>query len=267
MSPTLDLYLAPTGGLAASSLSALADLLDTEERARAARLPQGPARRDFLAAHALARHVLSRHRPALPPRAWRFTTGPHGKPAPLGAEGLAFSLSHGAGLVAVAVSEGTEVGVDVEPLAAEAHMERIAPVFCAPDEQVALSVMAPEARRAALLALWTLKESLVKAVGRGFSLSPRDICCAFAPFELLRWPLDGKPPLAFLARLEVARLEAEGAHGGAADGVQVAVAMLGSAPPMLRVHRVHALEAGLASTSDASLAAAFRPVGIDRVDV
>ncbi|QTL05023.1 4'-phosphopantetheinyl transferase superfamily protein [Aquabacter sp. L1I39] len=262
MSLALDLYLAPTDGLAASDLSALADLLDAAESARAARLPEGPTRRDFVAAHGLARHVLSHHRPALPPIEWRFTTGPHGKPSPVDADGLAFTLSHGAGLVAIAAAEGMEVGVDVEPLSAEADMERIAPVFCAPDERVALSVMAPEERRAALLALWTLKESLVKAVGRGFSLSPQDISCAFAPCELVRWPLGGKAPFAFLARLD-----REGAHGAFADGFQVAVAALTTAPPMLRVHWVNDLGGGLALTSGAALAAAFRPVGIGRSGV
>ena len=288
MSATLDLYLAPTGALGPPDLTSLADLLDADERDRAARLPAGDARRDFVAAHALARLALSRHRPALAPRAWRFEAGPDGKPAPVGMGNIAFNLSHGAGLVAVAIGVGAEVGVDVEPLSAEADLERTAPVFCTHEERVALSVMEPADRRSALLALWTLKESLLKAAGRGFSLSPLAISCQFAPLELVRGPWE-PPPHAVVARLAG---EASGALP--VRGFQVAACALrafpsevgtgsreGNAlnqrdgslqcfhetlkrsrpePPLLRVHGVERLAGDFAVSSCPPLAAAFVPV-------
>lgn len=256
MSGTLDLYLAPTGVLGPADLTSLADLLDADERHRAARLPAGDARRDFVAAHALVRLALSRHRPAMAPRGWRFEAGPNGKPAPAGRDDIAFNLSHGGGLVAVVVGEGLAVGVDVEPLSAEAETERTAPVFCSHEERVALSVMDPAERRSALLALWTVKESLLKAVGRGFTLSPQAISCAFAPLELVHWPREQPPAHAF-----VARLGGEGPVALSVSGFQVAVCALGAERPVLRVTRVQGLAGDLAARPCPDLTAAFVPVG------
>jgi hypothetical protein len=74
-------------------------------------------RRDYAVAHALLRRLLS-HRHAVSPEAWRFEATPSGKPrvaADFAALPLAFSLSHARGLVACAVSEDAEVGIEVDP--------------------------------------------------------------------------------------------------------------------------------------------------------
>ncbi len=256
MSGPLDLYLAPTGALDAAQLAVLADLLEARERARAARLPEGPVRRDFIAAHALVRLVLSRHRPARSPRAWRFEIAPHGKPSPVDAAGLAFNLSHAEGLVAVGVGEDMEVGVDVEPLAAAGKMERAAPVFCAPQERVALSRMEAAERSAVLLALWTIKESLLKAMGSGFTLSPQSISCALAPLQLVDGPWVAPAPHAFVASLAP--------EGVAPEGFQVAACGLCPVPPMLRVHLVERLGGELGVSCAPALTAAFAPVALAR---
>lgn len=254
MSATLTLYLAPTGTLDATELAPLAGLLDADEQARADRLPGGPARRDFLAAHALVRLALSNHRPGMKPCAWRFVTGADGKPEVAGGEAPAFNLSHAAGLVAVAVGEGMAVGVDVEPLAAQADLERAAPVFCSKEERVALALMDVAERRDALLALWTLKESLLKAMGRGFSLSPQAITCALGPLEWLDAPVE--QPHAWMARLD-----ADGAGTAPMRGFQVAACALGPERPVLRVHGVQCLAAPLVAPPCPALDAAFVPVG------
>src|SRR2546421_10271518 len=90
------------------------DLLDQEERARAARFHFEQDRSMYIGAHALLRRALSRHA-AVHPSAWRFEPEQHGRPrivAP--STSLYFSLSHTRGLAACAIGVDLELGLDVE---------------------------------------------------------------------------------------------------------------------------------------------------------
>ena len=106
-------------------------------------------------------------------------------------EKMEFSLSHTDGMVAVAVSN-SPVGVDVEniPSFVERYGSR-------PDrtERVLRKIAAPqEADRqgaAALLYMWTGKESLFKARQRGFFRPDRTLCGE----ETLRRVVETEPPV------------------------------------------------------------------------
>src|SRR5690606_35218364 len=63
----------------ADLLRAWQRLMTPEEAERHARYRFGRHRHQFLATRALCRWVLSRYAPVAP-EAWRFETGPHGKP-------------------------------------------------------------------------------------------------------------------------------------------------------------------------------------------
>ncbi len=108
-----------------------------------------------LAAGALTAGVLHLHEEAL-------HAGPYGKPE---APGVFFSLSHSGGYALLAVSDG-DVGAD---------LERVRPA----PERVSARVFTPEEQRwleagcdhdARFFTLWTLKEALLKACGRGLTL-------------------------------------------------------------------------------------------------
>jgi len=152
-------------------------LLDADERARLSRLRDGADARRYLFAHALARTMLTRYAPEVPPEGWRFRLGAHGRPEIADAPGaLRFNLSHTAGLVACAVAHGrdVDVGVDVEHLyprgwGDEACLE-IAAAHFAPAEAAALAAAPADARRALFFELWTLKEAYAKARGFGLAL-------------------------------------------------------------------------------------------------
>src|SRR3974377_1203731 len=91
-------------------------ILDLEERERAYRFHFERDRRDFIAAHALLRHMLAFHL-GQPASTWQFATGAFGKPAIAGSFRVAdidLSLSHTRDLVAAAVASHCAVGVDVE---------------------------------------------------------------------------------------------------------------------------------------------------------
>lgn len=156
-------------GLAAPQWEALAAMLDESERARAARFFFEEDRRSYIAAHALLRAELSK-RAGRPPQDWRFGATKLGKPYLLdAAHDLRFSLTHTRGMVAVALAEGLEIGVDVEPSDRRAESMKLAARFFAPEEVALLAAVEGDARRETFFAIWTLKEAVVKATGQGLS--------------------------------------------------------------------------------------------------
>ncbi|WP_328451089.1 4'-phosphopantetheinyl transferase superfamily protein [Streptomyces sp. NBC_00386] len=147
----------------------LAVLLDGRDRARRRRILRAADRNRFLAAWVLARLVLG-ERLGRDPGALGFDrtcahcgdTG-HGKPVVEAAgPGLDFSLSHAGGLAVVAVSDRS-VGLDVEDATAG---ERPLVTALTERERAICLDYADFAR------LWTRKEAVLKAVGKGLAVHP-----------------------------------------------------------------------------------------------
>lgn len=147
----------------------LAQWLSDEERARAGRFLRETDRCGFIEVHALLRLELG-DRLGVSPRAIRFVASRHGKPeiAHPYPRGVTFNLSHAEGMIALALSRHRRVGVDVE------RRERTAPIELAErflPREVAHIATTPADRRAdAFLRLWTRKEAVHKADGRGLAL-------------------------------------------------------------------------------------------------
>ena len=123
-----------------------------------------------LAAEALLRHALAEHF-GLPDESVRLFPDEWGKPQLTGHPGIHFNLSHSGPWVLCAVHHGP-VGIDVEEI-------RPLPMFpaemvMAPDE---LRTFAGLARSTTVdfFRLWTIKQSLLKAIGCGLSMDPRFI--------------------------------------------------------------------------------------------
>lgn len=166
----------------AARLAAWRPLLNAEEITRADRFYFAPDRETFIVAHALTRSLLSRFG-GLPPEAWRFVAGPHGRPAlepAFAALGLHFNLSHTTGVVACAVARH-EVGVDVESVERRAGSSGIAERFFTPVEVALLNAHPPEQQREAFFRLWTMKEAVMKAMGLGFKLPLDEFAVTLAP--------------------------------------------------------------------------------------
>jgi len=142
--------------------------LSDEERARYKQCPDN-LRENYLAAHALCRATLSRYT-GVEPSKWRFTTGPHGKPAvaaPASFKSLRFNLTHTPGLVVCAVSRAGEVGVDAEDASRPVDAQLIARHFFSEHELLHLERLPQGRRMQRFLEQWVLKEAYVKAVGQG----------------------------------------------------------------------------------------------------
>ena len=167
-------------------------LMSPDERARHARFVFPADQHVFLVARALVRTTLSRYAD-VEPRAWTFQAGPYGRPeiaGPAGVPPLRFSLSHTAGLVAVAVALQVDVGIDVEGIKVRASGLDIARHYFAPSEADALEALPPERQGRAFLEYWTLKEAYIKATGLGLS----------APLKSFAFELTDPPTISFDAR-------------------------------------------------------------------
>jgi 4'-phosphopantetheinyl transferase len=105
------------------------------------------------------------------PSSLAFVAGPWGRPELAGSPPpLRFSLSHTPGLVACALTAGLDVGIDVEDAESRGlDPDAVATTVLAPAEIAALRSLSAAEQRERFLALWTLKESVVKALGRGVS--------------------------------------------------------------------------------------------------
>lgn len=93
--------------------------------------------------------------------------GPQGKPS-CPVCGKEFSLSHSGKYILLAVDD-RPVGADIEEIK-EAHLP-VARRVLQPEELLWMQEDAPKAAER-FFRLWTMKESVMKALGRGFSLSP-----------------------------------------------------------------------------------------------
>ena len=150
------------------------DVLDGEERLRAARFVRARDRRRFARCRSGLREILGGLLGERP-EALRFRAVARGKPEldfPATAEGrppLRFNLSHSADLAAIAVCHSHELGIDLEQLRAIGEAERIVESFFSVTEQAAFARIALEARPLAFVRGWTRKEAILKGLGVGIA--------------------------------------------------------------------------------------------------
>lgn len=104
-----------------------------------------------------------------------LTAGRNGKPCLTGRSDFYFNLSH-AGKYVAGIFSGAEVGIDIEQTK-KARLS-VAKRFFTAEEYSALIAAVPPEQEALFCELWTRKESYVKAIGRGMTLS-------FASFSAL----------------------------------------------------------------------------------
>lgn len=197
-------------------------LLTEQERARNARFRLQADRERHLLGRALARLVLAEYA-GCPPEKVEFDlrcrscedktrTGagaaegsPHGKPVPVGpARGWEISVSHSGEWVALALAEGTPVGVDVERVSDSRDLAGLAAYTLADAERQAWDAL-PEAHRVeAFFGYWARKEALLKATGLGLSGGLRRVAVTPPHTEarLVAWEGGGGPTSTWMADLE-----------------------------------------------------------------
>lgn len=145
--------------------------LSPDELVRGARFHFERDRRQFAVTRALVRTVLSRYAD-IEPHEWRFGKGEFGRPFILNQDApkLSFNLSHTHGMVVLAVSQFPVMGVDVEDFVQRAAPLDVANAYFSPREVADLTALPLQAQQERFFHYWTLKESYIKAEGRGLNI-------------------------------------------------------------------------------------------------
>ncbi|HEX7111331.1 MAG TPA: 4'-phosphopantetheinyl transferase superfamily protein, partial [Mizugakiibacter sp.] len=109
-----------------------------------------------------------------------FVAGPHGKPALAPPhDRLSFSWSHGGAYALAAVGCGVDLGVDLEQVRPRPRALELAERYFAAEEATALHALPDDAARTqAFFVLWTAKEAVLKALGRGLAFGPARVAFA-----------------------------------------------------------------------------------------
>ncbi len=165
-------------------------LLDSTEHHHYQHLQRPAAQHSYLLTRVLVRTMLSHYHP-LPPSAWRFQPGPQGRPEIVNpqAQGLRFNVSHTQGLMACAVADHGEIGIDVESVQRKHDVLAIAQRFFSAHEYAALRDSPIEQRQEAFIAHWTVKEAYLKARGLGLSGGLRQFSVVFTSGQAIRLQL------------------------------------------------------------------------------
>jgi 4'-phosphopantetheinyl transferase len=130
-------------------------------------------RKQFVITRALVRSVLSRYA-NIAPSAWQFSKNDYGRPeicnGNAASDALSFNLSHTEGMVMLAVSCKQPLGIDVENTHVRPAPLDIADHYFSPHEAKALSALPIPLQAERFFQYWTLKESYIKAEGKGLSI-------------------------------------------------------------------------------------------------
>lgn len=155
-------------------LEQLSSYLNDDERVRAAGYKLDAPRTQFMLARGFLRRTLSGYAGA-PPESLRFGTTANEKPVLLDKQiprsHLHFNLSHTANVIALAIANDREVGVDVEQLHLRRGLGAIAKQQYHIAEQEQLAEASEEEKLSTFYRIWTCKEAYLKGLGLGFAQS------------------------------------------------------------------------------------------------
>jgi 4'-phosphopantetheinyl transferase len=206
--------------------------LAASEAARAARFRLRADRDRFVLATAVLRAAVADRTDATPAevavdRDCEHCGGPHGRPR-LPGTGLAASITHSGDVVAVALTEGEPVGVDVEAIGTRDYEPLLARV-CTPAER-------PHVRTARdFYTVWTRKEAVLKATGSGLRTPMNRVTVTPPGQPPAVLELDGTRPACALADIAAVAIVEAGA------GYAAAAAVLTAAPVTFDVRAAAAL--------------------------
>ncbi len=179
---------------------ALADgieaVLSEDELLRLRRVTSPASREVRARLRAWLRHVIGPYC-GVAPRDLVFDTATEGKPAvrrTAGMPDVRFNLSHSAEVAVLAVSQGIELGVDIEAVRERRNLDRLIEDWCSPQEQAHLRAVDPSRRLSAFLACWTRKEAYLKAMGTTESVDPTSFTVSIPPDEPARLISNSRAP-------------------------------------------------------------------------
>lgn len=171
-------------------------LLSTHERARANRLKRPDERRRSLEAYCAVRRILALQL-GVDPGHLEFDATDTGKPfLAKPALALQFNLSHSGRHSLIAVAQHRPVGVDIEMTRPISDLLGVAMGIATAREIDVLRQLPAGEMHSSFFELWTRKEALLKAIGRGFLVDPRKVevgigqGCSYVTFDTRIWTVE-----------------------------------------------------------------------------
>lgn len=155
----------------ASCLS-LPNFLSAAERTRLNGFYFSKDKQIFYQSHNALRLILSYYLSKKPSEI-KYELTSYGKPY-LSNNRLQFNLSHTDTMAVIAVTEGADIGIDIENLNREVEFEDLAKRFFCETEYLKLVQAPPDEKKNAFFNCWTRKEAFIKAVGEGLSYPLND---------------------------------------------------------------------------------------------
>jgi 4'-phosphopantetheinyl transferase len=164
------------------NFSGLAELLSPMEREKYTQMRFPKRRNEWLRGRIAAKHLLRHSHPdfaGLLPQAITISNEPEGAPYYLlnGKEHISgcLSISHRDDLAfcALTLDPQTKIGVDLEYV--EARIPGFAHDYFTQTEIEQVNVSAPESRDLLVTLIWSVKEAMLKALGKGLRLDTRQV--------------------------------------------------------------------------------------------
>ncbi|OOG48744.1 4'-phosphopantetheinyl transferase superfamily protein [Rhodanobacter sp. C01] len=154
--------------------------------------------------------------------------GEHGRPvlAAVHDTPLGFNWSHSGDHALIAIGRNLVPGVDLEHIRPRPRALEIAQRYFSADEAATLASLPAEDRSIAFLELWTAKEAVLKALGRGIA------------FGLHRLSIAGTGPHLCLRRLEGEDIQAWQLHRLTVDATLLAALAWRGEARHIRLHRL-----------------------------
>jgi 4'-phosphopantetheinyl transferase len=165
--------------------------LSPNELDRANRFRHAESRAHFITARTALRLILAQNLHT-EPQSLTFTTNHYGKPALDQPSSIAFNLAHSGGAILIALAHNASLGVDLELITPNPDILEIAARMFTSEEAATLTPLPasfsqiPTPSHLAFFRLWSRKEAVLKAEGRGLSL-PATSFSALSPVV----PVDG----------------------------------------------------------------------------
>ena len=190
--------------------------LAADEQARADRLSQPQARRDFIATRSALRSILS-EQVGCAMQALSLDYGQQGKPRLVQGPPLEFNVSHSQGKALIGIARSTAIGIDLEKVRSMPKLLALTERFYAVSEHQAIASLDESKRARAFFEYWTCKEAYLKGTGDGISkvqklelaITPDRVEILNYPcdrrFQLLQLPLDEGLAQGFVGAIAIAQ--------------------------------------------------------------
>lgn len=129
---------------------------------------------EFILCRGTLRKILAQYL-KVTPKEIKFSYSEYGKPfvSLSKSSQLYFNISHSSEYFVIAVSECSEIGIDIEFCKKDINLFEVAQEVFTCNEIAKLSKLSEKNQILEFYKMWTIKEAYIKAIGRGFSFNPK----------------------------------------------------------------------------------------------